>query len=185
MLGVKFVEYIHDDLVAMLWPGSDPIINGEYRNPEMIGSAVARPFHSAFGRDAYPTTIEKAVALFHSLIANHPFYNGNKRTAVIAIDSFLLANGYVLLLRNTHMYRVAQQTAAYKERGLSHDQSVKEIMDAIREAIVPLSTVKEDYKKSELPREKRLKALKFYLLAAAMRRRIRRNKLNKLVPAQE
>jgi prophage maintenance system killer protein len=38
-----------------------------------IESALGRPFHSADGQDVYPTIIEKAAALFHSLIANHPF----------------------------------------------------------------------------------------------------------------
>ena len=42
-----------------------------------IESALGRPFHSADGQDVYPTIIEKAAALFHSLIANHPFHNGN------------------------------------------------------------------------------------------------------------
>ena len=39
---------------------------------------------------------EKAAALFHSLIANHPFGNGNKRTAVIALELFLSANSVLL-----------------------------------------------------------------------------------------
>jgi len=39
---------------------------------------------------------EKAAALFHSLIANHPFENGNKRTAVIALELFLSANSVLL-----------------------------------------------------------------------------------------
>ena len=86
MLGAEYVEFIHDELVSRLWPGSDPIASGEYRNRKLLESATARPFHSAFGRDAYRTVFDKAAVLFHSLISNHPFYNGNKRTAALALD---------------------------------------------------------------------------------------------------
>jgi death-on-curing protein len=56
----------------------------------MLESAVACPMMSAFGEDAYPTIIEKAAALLHSLVLNHPFVDGNKRTGTIA---FLHLNG--------------------------------------------------------------------------------------------
>lgn len=174
MLGAEFVEQIHDELVAALWPGTDPIAKGEYRSRELIESATARPFHSVFGQDAYPTVIQKAVALFHSLISNHPFYNGNKRTAVIAFDDFLLANGYVLFLTNDQMYRLAAQTASYKERGLSHKQSFAEIIDALQGRIVPLDVLKRE--KDKYPKLRR-----FYQLSLEIRRRIRRNKLNRLI----
>lgn len=139
MLGAAYVEHIHDALVAKLWAGTDPIANGEYRNRKLIESATGRPFQSAFGADAYPTITGKGVALFHSLISNHAFYNGNKRTAVIALDHFLMANGYFLAVANADMYKLAELTATYKERGLSHDVSLKEIVEAIGEDIVPIS----------------------------------------------
>ncbi len=174
MLGAEFVEQIHDELVATLWPETDPIAKGEYRNRELIESATARPFHSVFGQDAYPTVTQKAVALFHSLISNHPFYNGNKRTAVIAFDDFLLANGYVLLLTNDQMYRLAEQTASYKVRGLSHDQSFAEIIATLEGMIVPLDVVKREKVKDP-------KLVEFYQLSLQIRRGIRRNKLNRLM----
>ena len=58
-----------------------------------LESAVARPQSSVFGNDAYPTLIEKASAMLHSLILNHPFYDGNKRTAFAAVGLFLHLNG--------------------------------------------------------------------------------------------
>src|ERR1041385_4253608 len=72
-------------MVVQLWPGSEPVRANDRRDRGMIESAVARPFHSAFRQDAYPTLVEKAAALFHSLISNHPFHDGNKRTAVLAL----------------------------------------------------------------------------------------------------
>jgi death-on-curing protein len=61
------------------------ILGGEpaLRDHHVLESAAARPMASAFGEDAYPTLLEKAAALFHSLVLNHPFVDGNKRTAVV------------------------------------------------------------------------------------------------------
>ena len=48
------------------------------------------------GTDLYATIEEKAVALGYSLIANHPFVDGNKRIGHAAMEVFLLLNGYEL-----------------------------------------------------------------------------------------
>jgi len=53
----------------------------------LLDSAVMRPQASAFGDDAYPTIHEKAAALLHGLARNHPFVDGNKRTAWAATSS--------------------------------------------------------------------------------------------------
>jgi death-on-curing protein len=45
------------------------------------------------GEDLYPTIIEKAAALGFSLIRNHPFVDGNKRTGHAAMEVFLFLNG--------------------------------------------------------------------------------------------
>jgi death-on-curing protein len=64
------------------------------RDRGMLESAVARPQTSVCGEDAYPTFYEKAAALLHSLIMNHPFVDGNKRTATLALVVFAKLNGY-------------------------------------------------------------------------------------------
>lgn len=63
------------------------------RDRNMLEAAVERPRQSVFGKDAYPTLTEKAAALLHSLILNHPFVDGNKRTATVALIIFLQING--------------------------------------------------------------------------------------------
>ncbi len=63
---------------------------------ELLESAIARPFQTVAGTDAYPSPFEKAGALFHSLINNHPFHNGNKRTALISAAVYLASCGYWL-----------------------------------------------------------------------------------------
>lgn len=54
------------------------------RDIELLEAAAQRPEASAFGADAYPLLHEKIAALFHSLVRNHPFTDGNKRTATLA-----------------------------------------------------------------------------------------------------
>ncbi len=67
------------------------------RDPAMLEAAAARPESSAFGADAYPTLAEKVAALFHSLTRNHPFTDGNKRTAVVAAIFMFRVNGARIL----------------------------------------------------------------------------------------
>jgi death-on-curing protein len=65
------------------------------RDRGLLESAVARPQASALGVDAYPDLVSKA-ALLHSLVLNHAFVDGNKRTAVLATLVFLDLNGFVV-----------------------------------------------------------------------------------------
>lgn len=62
----------------------------------LLESAVHRPSQSLFGEDAYPSLFDKGAALLESLVKNHCFHNGNKRTAYLAVKSFLTLNGYHL-----------------------------------------------------------------------------------------
>ncbi len=68
--------------------GREPLV----RDRHLLRAAAARPMLAAFGQEAYPTLLEKAAALLHSLAAHHLFYDGNKRTATQATIRFLEAN---------------------------------------------------------------------------------------------
>lgn len=63
------------------------------RDVGLLESALMRPSSSAFGQDAYPDLWSKAAALLHSIIRNHPFMDGNKRTSVALALAFLDRNG--------------------------------------------------------------------------------------------
>ena len=141
MLRADYIEYIHDALVSVLWPRTEPVSDREQRDHALIESAAARPFHTLLGEDAYPNIIEKAVALFHSINANHAFMNGNERTAVVATDLFLVENDHYLSLENDEMYKIAEKTAAYKARGLSQDQSLAEIREVLAENVISMDIV--------------------------------------------
>jgi len=59
----------------------------------LLESAVHRPQQSDFEEDAYPNLFDKAAALLESLVKNHCFHNGNKRTAYLVTKSILMLNG--------------------------------------------------------------------------------------------
>jgi death-on-curing protein len=174
MLGAPYVEYIHDELIEVFWPSSEKVATEGVRDRTLIESAVGRPFQSAFGQDIYPTVIGKGVALFHSLVANHAFVDGNKRTAVAALDHFLLANGFVLGVPNSAMYELATDTACYRERKVSHEDSLVAIVNAIESLVTPIGTFKSDLAG--------IAALEVsYQATMKLRSWIRRHPLNRLV----
>lgn len=66
------------------------------RDRKALHAAVAQPRMTFGGRDLYPSLEDKAGALAHSLIANHPFIDGNKRVGHAALETFLVMNGHEL-----------------------------------------------------------------------------------------
>lgn len=69
------------------------------RDGGALESALFRP-QTGYYRDV----VEEAAALFESLVQNHPFVDGNKRTAFAAADVFLRMNGYVLDVEDADAY---------------------------------------------------------------------------------
>src|SRR3990167_7458123 len=66
------------------------------RDFTLLHSAVERPKATFQGKDLYPDIFSKAAALLQSLCLNHPFTDGNKRTAWTATHKFLWDNDYHL-----------------------------------------------------------------------------------------
>jgi len=66
-------------------------------NPGGLESSLERPFTKFGGIELFPDLVSKIAALLHSLIAFHPFADGNKRTALVAADVCLRLNGYRLV----------------------------------------------------------------------------------------
>ena len=82
---------LHARALAELGGGTPGI-----RDRGLIASAIGR-VNSGFGeREFYPDIFEKAAALLESLIQNHPFVDGNKRTGIATAGVFLEANGWKL-----------------------------------------------------------------------------------------
>ncbi|WP_045442264.1 type II toxin-antitoxin system death-on-curing family toxin [Picosynechococcus sp. NKBG042902] len=63
------------------------------RDLGLLASAIAQPRMTFSGEDLYSSLFEKATALGFSIIMNHPFVDGNKRTGHAVMETFLVLNG--------------------------------------------------------------------------------------------
>jgi death on curing protein len=82
------------------------------RDLTLLQSALARPMATFDENDLYSDIFSKAAALMHSIIKNHPFVDGNKRTAITTASIFLLRNGYCLRASNKELERFTLKIAA-------------------------------------------------------------------------
>ncbi len=83
--------------------------SGGVRDVGLLESALARPQAAFGGEDLYPDLWSKAAALMQSLVQNHPFVDGNKRTALAATGIFLELNDHVLAASNDEALDFARQ----------------------------------------------------------------------------
>lgn len=60
------------------------------RDMNLLESAIQRPNATFDGKDLYPSAIDKASAIMESIVKNHPFSDGNKRTGYILMRLILL-----------------------------------------------------------------------------------------------
>ena len=81
------------------------------RDLGLLESAVARPRATFDGKELYPDLFTKTSALMDSLINNHPFLDGNKRTGITAAGLFLLINGWKLTASPENLETITLQVA--------------------------------------------------------------------------
>ena len=104
-LSVDDVLLLHADQIDS-FGGSQGV-----RDEGLLESALAQPQAGFGGELLHPTIHEQAAAYFYHLAMNHPFIDGNKRTAFAAMDSFLRLNGYSLNLTDEQAYNLVMQVA--------------------------------------------------------------------------
>jgi len=98
------------------------------RDLNFLRLAAGRPQMSAGLKDAYPTIYLKAAAMFHSIINNHPFLDGNKRTSLFTAVLFLNYNGFEMQFTKSEAIKFTLQ--AHNE-----DWKVEEITQWIKSHI--------------------------------------------------
>lgn len=87
MISAVEVLAIHDRLISTS--------GGSYgiRDESGLLSALGRPFQTFGGEDLHASVFAKAGALLHALCTNHPFVDGNKRTALVVAAYVLHREG--------------------------------------------------------------------------------------------
>jgi len=105
-LTVEQVLFIHYRLVSET--------GGEHgvRDLGLLESAIARPQATFDRQELYPDIFEKAGALMESLINNHPFVDGNKRTGIACAVLFLKQNGISFSAKNAELEKFTLRVAS-------------------------------------------------------------------------
>lgn len=96
----KIILYFHEQLIQIY--GGTPGI----RDERMLDSALEQPKMTYGGKYLHHTIIKMAAAYGYHLCKNHPFVDGNKRIALVAMDVFLQRNGYEIIASEKETYRM-------------------------------------------------------------------------------
>lgn len=81
------------------------------RDMSLLESAINSPFHSFDSVDVYPTIEYKAARLAFGIIKNHPFVDGNKRTVLLTMLTFLECNGIELCYTDDELIKIGLELA--------------------------------------------------------------------------
>jgi death-on-curing protein len=118
MLSVEDVEFIHERLCEDFATTPDPIDPPGVRNISLLESAVGRQ-HAGFAQLLkYPDAILNAATLLYGICNDHPFHNGNKRTALVAALAHLDKNNR--LLRTTKQSELFNLMIAVADHAILH-----------------------------------------------------------------
>ncbi len=108
--------------------------NNVLRDKGLLESAISSPFQSMFGEDLYKTVEEKAFVLFLNIAKNHPFMDGNKRTAALICDYFLMENGLELNLETKEKFKFMLNVL---EKNIDSEQA----LFIFKELVIPIESI--------------------------------------------
>ena len=104
----KVILYFHEQLIQIY--GGSPGI----RDENLLDSAIQQPKSSFDGDYLHNNIFEIASAYGFHLCKNHPFIDGNKRVALVAMDTFLQNNGYEISASEKETYKIMIELSAEK-----------------------------------------------------------------------
>lgn len=100
-------EQLCFNITRELMSYQEPIPDYTTRENSLLDSALSSPRQTFGNKLLYPTLPKQAAILFYSLIKNHPFKNGNKRIAVMALVVFLYLNNKWISVHPVELYQIA------------------------------------------------------------------------------
>jgi len=96
-------------------------------NPGGLETALVRPFTSFDGQEMFPDLLTKVAVMMHSLLAFHPFVEGNAVVALVAADVCLSLNQYELTTSEKH--------AEFLNSTAKGEKSVEDILEWLTENV--------------------------------------------------
>ena len=88
------------------------ILSPGIRDKNLLASAVNTPFQTFMGNDLYPSIYDKAAQLCYGIANNHPFTDGNKRTALHSMYVYLIINGFDIAASQQEVEKLIINVAA-------------------------------------------------------------------------
>jgi death-on-curing protein len=108
MIDYKEVLSIHEILIEKFGASKG------VRDINILLSALNRPFETFDGQELHKTITEKAAALIESIVKNHAFIDGNKRTGYVIMRLFMMQNGFDINASYTEKYEFVIDIASGK-----------------------------------------------------------------------
>ena len=105
MITLQEVESIHEILIEK-FGGSKGT-----RDRGILESAINRPYQTFDQTELYPLPVDKAAAVFESIISSHPFVDGNKRTAYVLMRLILRQYNLNILVNQNEKYDFVMSAA--------------------------------------------------------------------------
>ena len=110
MISIKEAQQVHKILIDTFGGAHGT------RDLSALESSLKRPFQTFDNKELYPTAIDKAAALAESILNNHPFIDGNKRTGYVLMRLLLLQNGQDIHATQQDKYEFVMTIASGKMR---------------------------------------------------------------------
>lgn len=107
------VTSVHDALVRDFESYKDPISPPGIRDNNLLSSAIMRSQTGFGNQQKYPTIEMAGAALLHSLVLNHAFYNGNKRTGIVCLLVFLDKNLFMPTCSESELFKLTLNVAQH------------------------------------------------------------------------
>ena len=88
------------------------VLSPGVRDENLLASAVYTPFQTFMGNDLSPSLYDKAAQLCYGIANNHPFTDGNKRTALHSMYVYLIINGFDIMATQQDVENIIINVAA-------------------------------------------------------------------------
>jgi death on curing protein len=126
-LTIEHILAIHARMIDDF--GGDPAV----RDQGLLESALAMPAAQFGGKFLHPTLADMAGAYLFHLCRNHSFVDGNKRTALVAAEMFLLLNDFSLAATNRELEKL---TIAVADGSLTKGEVIRFFKKNVKKIVV-------------------------------------------------
>lgn len=122
------------------------------KDTNLFNSALYEPKQTFDKKELYSTILMKASCYLRSFAMNHPFFDGNKRTALLATITFLEKNGYEVKADNEKLFKLVEKVVKGKLSISSIERRLKKFVKPVqnrKRLMNPLEFVSYVYKKAK------------------------------------